>query len=542
MENFISKWRSKKAKERISATNDPVEEAAAASGGPTSTRLVLHVTGFIAATLLALPFHKGGAPQAVACVGALALIWLVAWPSLLLATRERGNSIAQTALVQLLFISPLLLLFATAALFSEWPPLAVFVRQLPCMAEIKAEDAKIILADSAPISFAVLTAALLYGRGTCALVGAVSGLTIATATGFHLAPLAMALAATMSFLRRGRRVPTRAKARRLAMQAAGSLCAVAIFFVLSKDGINRDAAIVRIAMAVISAMAGSLLALILLPAFEKFSGLYSNITINAFADLDNPLLRELRYKASGTFAHSDRVSMLASAAAEAIGADVILTRVAGYYHDIGKLAKPEYFTENQSDGVNPHDGIPPNMSRMIITSHVKEGVAIGRKYHLPPPVLDAIAQHHGNSVIRAFYSKAKEQNANQAELPGMPMETVDSNQFRYDARRPASREVAILMLADVTEAALRSMPGLSKDDVPAKIDRFAKALIDDGQFDDCPLTFRELTKVRKALASTYVGINHTRVAYPGQESPTPQAKPAAEQQPAAPQPAQSQGK
>ncbi len=529
MESFISKLRSKKAKERSAMPIDPVEEAVADSGGPTSTRLILHVAGFIAASLLALPFCDDCASQVVASIGAMALVWLVAWPSLRYVTRERGNSIAATALIQLLFIAPIGLLLVSNAVISKWTPLTGFVSQLPFLKNIPAGTARQILADSAPISFAVLAAVLLFGRGACALVGAVSGMTIATVTDFRLAPLAMALAATMAFMRRGRRIGTRSKARRLAMQAALSLCAVAIFFILSSGEIDHDTAIVRIAMAIASALLSALLALAMIPVFEKLSGLYSNITINAFADLDHPLLRELRYKASGTFAHSDRVSMLASAAAEAIGADVILTRVAGYYHDIGKLAKPEYFTENQGGGMNPHDDISPNMSRMIITSHVKEGVAIGRKYHLPPPVLDAIAQHHGNSVIRAFYSKAREQNANQAELPGMPAEIVDSNQYRYDACRPATREVAILMLADITEAAMRSMQGVTKDEVPAKIDRLVKAVADDGQLDDCPLSFRELRDVRKALAVAYVGINHTRVAYPGQEPA--QSAPAATPQP-----------
>ena len=518
MESIISRWREKRAKERAKVAPDPVEGEPGSVGSSSAGAMAFHILGFIAAALVTIPFGERGVWPVAARTGAIALVWIVAWPALRFAARERSRSARTVAVEQLLIVLPALLTVAVATLAFGYAPLRDFLNSLPLMKNVPMSEARLMLADSAPVSLAALAAVLLFGRGTCAVVGAMSAMMMAICSDFRLQPLAMGFAATMIFMHRGRRVSSRSKARRLSFRAAVALCAVTLVFIATHKPFSWDAAIVRVIGAAVSAIAGALVSLALLPLLESLSGAYSNITLNSFADLEHPLLRDLRYKASGTFAHSDRVSLLASAAAEAIGADVILARVIGYYHDIGKLAKPEYFTENSNGGPNPHDTLSPNVSRMIIASHIKEGVVIGRKYHLPPPVLDAIHQHHGNSIMRSFYGKALRQDP-QMDLPGMTQsETVDPNSFRYDSKRPSTREIAILMLADIAEAALRSMPGLSKEDVPAKIDSLIASVIADGQLDDCPLKFSELRDIRKALAVTYIGISHTRVAYPDQNS------------------------
>lgn len=529
MDNTISKIRQKRAKKRIGQVNGAVAGDNEAEGARHVAPLLIHIAGYIvAAAISAAPVLCCGEPsgyRTVAGLCALALLWFVARPAFLLAARDKERTLRTAILEQLLVIAPAAFSLAFAALVSGWSPLKDFLRQIPFFNGLDGASARLILLESSPVTFSVLIAVLLYGRGTCAIIGAMSGMMLSIMSGFSLAPLAMALAATMVFLRRGRRISSRSKARRLAFQATVALFAVSLVFLAAIDTAGSraeflDLVATRLVSAVASAQIGAMLALAVLPAAERFSNLYSNIAINAFADLDHPLLKELRYGASGTFAHSDRVSLLASAAAEAIGANVILARVAGYYHDIGKLAKPEYFTENFAGGPNPHDSLSPYMSRMIIANHVKDGVVDGRKHHLPPPIIDAIAQHHGNSLIRAFYGKAIHQNSAQAELPGIAAAAqVDANQFRYDSKKPATREVAILMLADIVEAALRSMPGITTDDVPSKIDMLVKSVVDDGQLDDCPLSFRELCEVKKALALTYIGMSHTRVAYPAIETP-----------------------
>jgi hypothetical protein len=204
------------------------------------------------------------------------------------------------------------------------------------------------------------------------------------------------------------------------------------------------------------------------------------------------------------------VANLAEAAAAAIGANALLTRVGALYHDIGKMLKPEYFVENQRPGDNPHDQLKPRMSALIIASHVKEGLEMGRQYALPKRVLDFIPMHHGTTRIEYFYRKAVD------DRPESDPEILES-EFRYPGPRPNSKETGILMLSDGVEAASRSLSEPTHKRLETLIDMIVKARIEDGQLDDTDLTFRDLTQIKQTFLSLLLGIYHVRVRYPDQD-------------------------
>lgn len=258
----------------------------------------------------------------------------------------------------------------------------------------------------------------------------------------------------------------------------------------------------------------SVLLLLAYPAlwiFERMFDVTTDLTLLELSDTNRPLLKDLSMKAPGTFNHVLQVANLAETAAAAIGANALLTRVGALYHDIGKMVKPEYFVENQRGGVNPHDGLKPRMSALIIASHVKEGIDMARKAGLPRVVEDFIPMHHGTMRIEYFYHKALKQHKD-----GEP--AVQESEFRYPGPRPRSKETSILMLADGVEAASRSLDNPSHKRLEGLIDAIVEARREDGQLDDTDLTFAELRTIKEALLGVLTGIYHVRVKYPEDES------------------------
>ncbi len=253
-----------------------------------------------------------------------------------------------------------------------------------------------------------------------------------------------------------------------------------------------------------------LLAYPLLWIAERGFGITTDLTLVELSDMNNPLLKQLSLEASGTFNHTLQVANLSEAAADAIGANTLLVRVGALYHDIGKLAKPNYFVENQRSGVNPHDELKPRMSALIITSHVKEGLEKGREYNVPQRVLDFIATHHGTSRIEFFYRQALAQRKK-----GEPK--ILESEFRYDGPRPHTKETGILMLADSVEAASRSIADPTHRRLETLIEDIVSGRLADGQLDDTDLTFRDLTQIKQTFLSILLGIYHIRIRYPGQE-------------------------
>ncbi len=240
--------------------------------------------------------------------------------------------------------------------------------------------------------------------------------------------------------------------------------------------------------------------------FEKLFGITTDFTLIELGDTNQPLLKELMNKAPGTFHHSLQVANLSEAAASAIGANSLLCRVGALYHDIGKMVKPEYFVENQSKGINEHDKLKPQMSAMVIKAHVSEGVKMAEEADLPPVIIDFIKTHHGTSVIRYFYEKAKEDE----ELKSM----LQEDQFRYEGPLPSTKETGILLLADGIEAASRAMKNPTYSKLENLVNRMVDNRVTEGQLSHCPLTFRHLQIIKETFMNILVGVYHNRVEYP----------------------------
>jgi len=241
-----------------------------------------------------------------------------------------------------------------------------------------------------------------------------------------------------------------------------------------------------------------------LPLAEMITQRTSPLGLVELLNPSNPLLQLLREHAPGTYHHSFNVADLAESAAQAIGADPLLAKVGGYYHDIGKMRRPEFFIENQHEGENPHDEISPSMSKMILTSHVKEGEELAREYGLRDDIIRFIRQHHGTSVIRYFYLKAlREGKASEDSI----------SDYRYNTEHPDTPETAIVMLADGVEAATKSLKDASKlEEFVADV---MQGPIDDGQLNESPLTLRDIERIREAFVKTLRAMRHDRTgSYP----------------------------
>jgi len=242
------------------------------------------------------------------------------------------------------------------------------------------------------------------------------------------------------------------------------------------------------------------------PVLERISGITTPMHLLELASPDHPLMRELITEAPGTYSHSVIVGNLADAAAREIGADALLARVGSYYHDIGKIKRSAFFVENQPRGFDGHKKLKPNLSALIITAHVKEGVDLAGEYHLPEEVTEIIRQHHGTSLIRYFYARALQE--------GDKTGAVSESRFRYQGEKPQSKEAAVVMLADAIEATAKSLD----KPTPVKLDQLTRSLIkerlDDGQLSDSQLTLGDLDKITKAFVRILSAMHHERLEYP----------------------------
>jgi putative nucleotidyltransferase with HDIG domain len=261
-----------------------------------------------------------------------------------------------------------------------------------------------------------------------------------------------------------------------------------------------------------------------LPLLEGFFGLTTEISWLELSDLNHPLLRKMQLVAPGTFHHSLIVASLAESAAEAIGANAVMSRVCAYFHDIGKLNKPGYFIENQGE-TNPHDGLTPTMSALIIVAHVKDGVDLAIKNKLNPRILEVIQEHHGDSLVYYFYRRAQERlRAHEKEQDGGreaasdDLPQIDEKSFRYPGPIPQTRESGIISLADAIESASRTISKPSPRRIRALVDDIVFKRIRDGQLDACGLTMSELTKVREVFSSTLRSMLHNRIEYPKEQT------------------------
>lgn len=240
----------------------------------------------------------------------------------------------------------------------------------------------------------------------------------------------------------------------------------------------------------------------------RLFGILTRLQLLELASPTQPLLRRLLNEAPGTYHHSIMVGNLAERAAEVVGADSLLVRVAAYYHDVGKLERPWAFIENQADmGENIHDALEPMDSAQLIAAHVVDGMALAEKYELPAPVREMIPQHHGTRTVSFFYQQAVERAG----------ESVDPAPFTYPGPKPQSREAALLMLADSTEAAARAARDHSRPAIEGLVDQIVRERLEEGQFDDCNLTLRDLTVIKRSFVTLLSGMYHSRIPYPAKK-------------------------
>jgi len=259
---------------------------------------------------------------------------------------------------------------------------------------------------------------------------------------------------------------------------------------------------------VIGAVNGILSAILMIGALPFLESAFSITSMIKLLELSNPnhsLLKRLLLEAPGTYHHSLMVGNLAEASAESVGANPLLVRVGAYYHDIGKLKRPEYFVENQRGFENPHEKIAPALSALIITSHVKDGVELAREARLPDVVIDFIAQHHGTSLTKYFYSRALEEDRDGSISP---------DSFRYEGPKPQTKEVALVMLADSVEAAIRSLQEPTEAKIRDMVKKIIKDKLNDGQLEACDLTFKDLDTITQSFCTILEGIYHKRIEYP----------------------------
>jgi len=250
----------------------------------------------------------------------------------------------------------------------------------------------------------------------------------------------------------------------------------------------------------------------LLPLIEKSFRIATSMTLLDYSDANQPLLKRLHMEAPGTFSHSLLIGSIAEAAAEAIGRNGLLCRVGAYYHDIGKINKASYFVENELGSASRHKELAPTMSHLIIVGHVKDGIEMAKEYGLPTVLRQFIETHHGTTLIEPFYHEAKKLKSKNSK--GKSTDPPSESEFRYPGPKPRTKEAAIVMLVDTSESAVRSLAEVTLTKIEAVVHNMAMKRLQDGQFDECDLSLRELSQIEASISKTLAAHYHGRIAYP----------------------------
>ncbi|WP_035586319.1 HD family phosphohydrolase [Hippea jasoniae] len=288
-----------------------------------------------------------------------------------------------------------------------------------------------------------------------------------------------------------------------------SIFMILLFYLFRNNELGKST-LIEVGFAFSGGILSAIIVSGLLPVFEFLFNMTTDIKLLELGNLNNPLLKELAIKAPGTYHHSIVVSSLAEAAASQIGANPLIAKVGSYYHDIGKIKKPIYFVENQTDGYNPHDNLKPSISALIIKNHVKYGVEIAKKHRLGNYIIDIIQQHHGTSLIKYFYNKAKENGLNPKE-----------EDFRYPGPKPQTKEAGIVMIADEVEAASKTLSNPTVAHLNEFVREITNNIFLDGQLDECELTLKDLNTIVESFVKVLVGIFHHRIEYPEEQKNEP---------------------
>jgi len=301
----------------------------------------------------------------------------------------------------------------------------------------------------------------------------------------------------------GKRVALGVAALSMTGLLAAAIVISVVVAVIDRVGTIDDILVRALLFGMLGGLAVLVLAFLMLPLVGRFAGIADDFRLLELSNPGAPLLRDLMTNAPGTYSHSIMTGSLAERAANEIGANSLLARVGAYYHDIGKSVRPNFFCENQAGEDNPHDIASPTQSALVITAHVREGAELGRRSNLPPEVVDIIRQHHGTSLVTCFYEKARKGDG-----------AVLEADFRYDGERPSTREAALVMLADVAEAAARTVHQPSEERLLATVRRVVDGKVADGQLRDSRMSQADIDRTVEVYAHMLASVYHARVQYP----------------------------
>jgi cyclic-di-AMP phosphodiesterase PgpH len=363
-----------------------------------------------------------------------------------------------------------------------------------------------------PISLATMLAVLMLGPSAALAMGLWSSLSAALIFGrsFEVLLLGLGSSVVAVVLLRNARKRSQVMRAGLAVGLIEGLMALALAAMYQH---LPGTFLMQVAVGLSSGVLAAILATLLLPFLEWSFQHTTAISLLELTDMSHPLLQRLALEAPGTYHHSLMAGAIGQAAANRIGADGLLVAVCAYFHDIGKLTKPDFFNENQRSGENPHDSLAPSMSALVIQSHVKEGLTLAKRYKLPRLVCEAICSHHGTTLTSYFYQVAKRA----IKESGLAEDSGLEHSFRYDGPKPTTREQAVLMLADTVEAASRSLERTTPNRIAEMVDTLIRDKLLDGQFDHCPLTLADLNEIRASFVFSLTNILHGRNPYPRED-------------------------
>ena len=352
-----------------------------------------------------------------------------------------------------------------------------------------------------PLAAFTLLTGLLLSRSLALMVAIVLSMILAVLNGFRFEYFFIQLFASSAGIFSLAAVRTRSDLSRIGVRVVliNVVATVIVHFFVGWSLLTFE---VNLMWGVLSGVLSVVLVLGVLPYLETFFSRTTNIKLIELAEFNQPILKRLMLEAPGTYHHSLLMASLAEPAAEAIGANALFARVGAYYHDIGKLTPPEYVIENQQVLENPHDPLKPTMSSLVVTSHVKDGVALAQAHKLDRVIIDLIEQHHGTSLIHYFYHRALEHNT-----------AIKQESFRYPGPKPRTKVGAIIMLADAVEAASRSVEDPSAARMKDTVEQVINNKFTDGQFSECPITMRDLSTIADSMINTLSGIYHARIDY-----------------------------
>ncbi len=365
-----------------------------------------------------------------------------------------------------------------------------------------------------PIVFCTFLMAILFGQMDAISFALVSSFGVLCASGYQLTPFIYSLCVSLASSRIVRRIERRIDLVFAAM-LQGILSPVFLFAIMiifngPVNGNPTREGYMALAGVMLNGFMSGILCLGFLTPLEYLLNSASVFRLMDLSDTNASIIKRMSVTASGTFNHSIMVAQLAEAACAKIGANALLARVGGYYHDIGKIDNPEFFTENQNNNENIHNSINPSLSVTIIKNHVRKGVEMARDLHLPAKVVDIISEHHGNGVLKYFYNTALKEDPN-----------ANPGDYSYNGNPPTTRESGVVMLADTVEAACKSLDKPSASSIEKKVQQLVSEKIEEGQMNNCDLTFKDISIIEDTFTQLLIGYYHSRVKYPDQKEAEP---------------------